>query len=132
MIEGRGLKGSCSVPAYALAEEPPQARWHELGPANLPQFFSLRKCQPSEMRLTTYVKSVGEGPPSLTKRYEPVFTRLAVVKGSLRLASYQHVRPPSSGLKKPLQPRFRMPPSDKRDTGLPPPHTLAIRKNVGY
>jgi len=26
MIEGRGLKGSCSVPAYALAEEPPQAR----------------------------------------------------------------------------------------------------------
>jgi hypothetical protein len=33
--------------------------------------------------------------PSLTKRYEPVFTRLAVVKGSLRLASYQHVPPPS-------------------------------------
>src|SRR6266851_1968392 len=32
---------------------------------------------------------------SLTKRYEPVFTRLAVVKVSLRLASYQHVRPPS-------------------------------------
>ena len=28
---------------------------------------------------------------SLTKRYEPVFTRLAVVKVSLRLASYQHV-----------------------------------------
>src|SRR5437016_3639593 len=33
--------------------------------------------------------------PSLTKRYEPVFMRLAVVKGSLRLATYQHVRPPS-------------------------------------
>ncbi len=32
---------------------------------------------------------------SLTKRYEPVFTRLAVVKVSLRLATYQHVRPPS-------------------------------------
>jgi len=28
--------------------------------------------------------------PSLTKRYEPVFTRLAVVKGLLRLATYQH------------------------------------------
>src|SRR5712691_7757301 len=34
-------------------------------------------------------------PRSLTKRYELVFTGLAVVKGSLRLASYQHVRPPS-------------------------------------
>jgi hypothetical protein len=34
-------------------------------------------------------------PRSLTKRYEPVFTRLAVVKVSLRLATYQHVRPPS-------------------------------------
>ncbi|MDX6576886.1 MAG: hypothetical protein QOE96_2839 [Blastocatellia bacterium] len=33
-------------------------------------------------------------PCSLTKRYEPVFTRLAVVKVSLRLATYQHVRPP--------------------------------------
>src|SRR3989442_15853243 len=33
--------------------------------------------------------------PSLTKRYEPVFMRLAVVKGSLRLASYQHVPSPS-------------------------------------
>jgi len=33
--------------------------------------------------------------PNLTKRYEPVFTRLAVVKVSLRLASYQHVPPPS-------------------------------------
>src|SRR6185369_7993433 len=33
--------------------------------------------------------------PSVTKRYEPVFTRLAVVKVSLRLATYQHVRPPS-------------------------------------
>src|SRR5881394_4530786 len=32
---------------------------------------------------------------SLMKRYEPVFTRLAVVKVSLRLATYQHVRPPS-------------------------------------
>ena len=33
--------------------------------------------------------------PKLTKRYEPVFARLAVVKVSLRLASYQHVPPPS-------------------------------------
>ena len=33
--------------------------------------------------------------PNLTKRYEPVFTRLAVVKVSLGLASYQHVPPPS-------------------------------------
>jgi hypothetical protein len=33
--------------------------------------------------------------PSLTKRYKPVFMRLAVVKVSLRLASYQHVPPPS-------------------------------------
>src|SRR5215813_3248616 len=34
-------------------------------------------------------------PPSLTKRYEPVFIGLAFVKVSLRLASYQHVPPPS-------------------------------------
>lgn len=34
-------------------------------------------------------------PRSLTKRYEPGFTRLLVVKVSLRLATYQHVRPPS-------------------------------------
>src|SRR5215831_12281616 len=33
--------------------------------------------------------------PGLTKRYEPVFIGLATVKVSLRLASYQHVRPPS-------------------------------------
>ena len=33
--------------------------------------------------------------PSLTKRYEPVFMRLAVVKVSLRLVTYQHVPPPS-------------------------------------
>ena len=33
--------------------------------------------------------------PNLTKRYEPVFTRLVVVKVSLRLATYQHVPPPS-------------------------------------
>src|SRR4030095_564068 len=32
--------------------------------------------------------------PNLTKRYEPVFTRLAVVKVSLRLASYQQIPPP--------------------------------------
>jgi hypothetical protein len=29
--------------------------------------------------------------PAVTKRYKPVFTRLAVVKVSLRPASYQHV-----------------------------------------
>jgi hypothetical protein len=33
--------------------------------------------------------------PNLTKRYEPVFTRLAVVKEWLWLAWYQHVPPPS-------------------------------------
>jgi len=33
--------------------------------------------------------------PNLTKPYKPVFTRLAVVKVLLRLASYQHVAPPS-------------------------------------
>ena len=33
--------------------------------------------------------------PSRTKRYKPVFTRLAVLKVSLRLALYQHVPPPS-------------------------------------
>jgi hypothetical protein len=33
--------------------------------------------------------------PNLTKRYEPVLTRLAIVKVSFRLASYQHVPPPS-------------------------------------
>src|SRR5712664_1442951 len=32
---------------------------------------------------------------SLTKRYEPIFIGLAVVKVSLRLASYQHIPPPS-------------------------------------
>ena len=31
--------------------------------------------------------------PNLKKRYEPVFTCLAVVKVSLRLATYQQVRP---------------------------------------
>ena len=37
--------------------------------------------------------------PSLTNRYKPVFTRLAVVKVSLRLASYRTVTilAPSSG-----------------------------------
>jgi hypothetical protein len=33
--------------------------------------------------------------PNLTKRYKLVFMRLAVVKVSLRLASYQHVHSPS-------------------------------------
>ena len=32
---------------------------------------------------------------NLTKRYKPVFTRLAVVTVLLRLARYQHVPPPS-------------------------------------
>ena len=30
--------------------------------------------------------------PNLTKRYEPIFTLLAIVKVLVRLASYQHVR----------------------------------------
>ena len=33
--------------------------------------------------------------PDLTKRYTPVFTRIAVVKVSLWLALYQRVPPPS-------------------------------------
>jgi hypothetical protein len=32
---------------------------------------------------------------NLTKQYKPIFIGLAVVKVSLRLASYQHVAPPS-------------------------------------
>ena len=43
-------------------------------------------------RILSPVKSVL---PNRTKPYNPVFTRLAVVKVSLRLASYQHVLPPS-------------------------------------
>src|SRR5436190_11474619 len=45
--------------------------------------------------MTTDLRTLEWVPRSLTKRYEPVFTRLAVVKVSLRLATYQHVRPPS-------------------------------------
>ncbi len=41
------------------------------------------------------LRTLEGAPRSLTKRYEPVFTRLAVVKVSLRLATYQHVRSPS-------------------------------------
>src|SRR5258706_11472363 len=86
-----------------------------------------------------FLSALGRVPPSLTKRYEPVFTRLAVVKGLLGLASYQHVRPPSwphlrvskNSFKK-NQARSRMPLSDKRDTRLTLSHTLVIRKSVGY
>src|SRR6185369_14512607 len=41
------------------------------------------------------LKTLEAASRSLPKRYEPVFTRLVVVKGSLRLTTYQHVRPPS-------------------------------------
>jgi hypothetical protein len=41
------------------------------------------------------LRTLVRAPRNLMKRDEPVFTRLAVVKGSLRLATYQHVRPPS-------------------------------------
>ena len=34
-------------------------------------------------------------PPNLTKRYEPVFIGLVLIKVSLRLATYQHVAPQS-------------------------------------
>ncbi len=45
---------------------------------------------------STDFKSAGTGIlPDLTKRDEPIFTGLAVVKVSLRLVSYQHVPPPS-------------------------------------
>jgi hypothetical protein len=37
---------------------------------------------------STEIKSDESASPSLTKRYEPVFAGLAVVKVSLRLASY--------------------------------------------
>ena len=50
---------------------------------------------------------LGRVPPSLTKRYEPVFTRLAVVKGSASAGFISTIKAtilaPSSGLKKPLQ-----------------------------
>src|SRR2546427_1430009 len=49
----------------------------------------LRKA--SAQRILRTLETV---PHSLTKRYEPVFKRLAVVKVSLRLATYQHARPP--------------------------------------
>ncbi len=39
--------------------------------------------------------------PSLTKRYEPVYKGLAVVKVSLGLVTYQHVPSPSCPIFKP-------------------------------
>ena len=51
-----------------------------------------RRTEPDGQRILRTLQRV---PRSLTKRYEPVFTRMAVVKGSLGLATYQHVRPPS-------------------------------------
>ena len=67
-------------------------------------------------------------PRILTKQYEPVFTRLAVVKG-IASAGFVSTRnatilAPSSSLKNRFiknQPRFPMSPSDKRDARLPRP-----------
>ena len=47
---------------------------------------------PCGQRILSPLKSVS---PSLTKRYEPVFIGLAVVKVSIRLVTYQHILPPS-------------------------------------
>src|SRR6266542_3162318 len=51
--------------------------------------------EPSRPYGQRILRTLERSPSSLTKRYEPVFTRLAVVKGSFGLASYQQVRPPS-------------------------------------
>src|SRR6266446_3380649 len=59
---------------------------------------------PARLRLLRTLQRVSR---SLTKRYEPVFTRLAVVKVSLRLATYQHVRPPSFECEKLSQSRLQ-------------------------
>jgi hypothetical protein len=76
---------------------------------------------------------------SLTKRYESVFTRLAVVKVSLGQATYQHVRPPSwphllllhwsdfTGQNRLASGRPRDP---KRKTRIPPT-AIALRKSHG-
>src|SRR6185503_20833958 len=52
----------------------------------------VEPARPFGQRILSPLKSAS---PSLTKRYEPVFTGLAVVKVSLRLVTYQHVPPPS-------------------------------------
>jgi hypothetical protein len=44
------------------------------------------------------VRTLKTASPGLTKRYEPVFTGLAVVKVSLGLVKYQHVRQKETGL----------------------------------
>jgi hypothetical protein len=51
-----------------------------------------RPARPCGQRILSPVKAALL---SLTKRYEPVFTRLAVVKVSLGLVSDQQVPPPS-------------------------------------
>ena len=50
----------------------------------------VEPARPFGQRILNPLKSVSL---SLTKRYEPVFTGLAVVKVSLRLVSYQHAPP---------------------------------------
>ena len=49
----------------------------------------VEPARPYGQRILSPLKWVS---PSLTKRYEPVFTGLAVVKVSLGLVSYQHAR----------------------------------------
>src|SRR5947209_14485164 len=86
---------SCIVvfSAHGLA-----ASWIECGILEHDRIFELvprvgvEPTRPCGQRILRTLERV---PRSLTKRYEPVFTCLAVVKGSLRLATYQHVRPPS-------------------------------------
>ena len=52
----------------------------------------VEPARPYGQRILSPMKAASR---NLTKRYKPVFTRLAVVKVSLRRASYQHVAPPS-------------------------------------
>jgi hypothetical protein len=52
----------------------------------------VEPARPYGQRILSPMKAASR---NLTKRYEPIFTRLAVVKVSLRLVSYQHVPPPS-------------------------------------
>src|SRR5580765_655059 len=59
----------------------------------------VEPARPYGQRILTPVKAVLL---NLTKRYEPIFTGLAVVKGTLRLASYQPVAPHLSPIFGPL------------------------------
>src|SRR5436190_21103670 len=62
---------------------------------SLKRFVPRAGVEPARPCGQRILRTLERVPRSLTKRYEPVFTHLAVVKVSLRLATYQHVRPPS-------------------------------------